>query len=212
MAVFRDIATAVGMDGMCMGRTSLGRMHTGRARRASARGKLPNSDSPFLFSYLTPMIYAFHKPFGLHATYCFWYWLCALVSDHKMKMIMKHAMKMMGALVLVSMLFMVSCDKDTDPSETDLFVGTYEGTISYNGGDETIIDEDGRVTVAKAGNTYSFLFGSGIPDITGVKFREGDNNTHVSIGDGLEGITITASSLNILVVNSEGTWTADCSR
>lgn len=119
---------------------------------------------------------------------------------------------MMGALVVVTMLFMVSCEKDTDPADRDLFIGTYEGTISFNDGEQTIIDEDGRVTVAKVGDSYSFLFGSGIPDITGVKFREGDNNTHVSIGDGLEGITITASSLNILVVNSDGTWTADCSR
>ena len=125
---------------------------------------------------------------------------------------MKHVMKMIGALVVVSMLFMVSCEKDTDPADTDLFVGTYEGTISFTDGEETIVDEDGRVTVAKVGDSYSFLFGSGIPDITGVKFREGDNNTHVSIGDGLEGITITASSLNMLVVNSDGTWTADCSR
>lgn len=125
---------------------------------------------------------------------------------------MKNTVKLIGALVIVSLMFMVSCEKDTDPSETDLFVGTYEGTISFTDGEETIIDEDGRVTVAKVGNTYSFIFGSGIPDITGVRFQESDDNTHVSIGDGLEGITITASSLNILVVNSDGTWTADCSR
>lgn len=125
---------------------------------------------------------------------------------------MKNSMKMIGTLMIASLMFMVSCEKDTDPSETDLFVGTYEGTISYTDGGETIIDDDGRVTVTKVGDTYSFIFGSGIPDITGVKFQEGDNNTHISIGDGLEGITITASSLNILVINDEGSWTADCSR
>ena len=107
---------------------------------------------------------------------------------------------------------MVSCDKDTDPSDTDLFVGTYEVTISFNGDGETIIDDDGRVTVTKVGDSYSFLFGSGIPDLTGVRFEKGDGNTYVSIGDGLTGITITASSLDMLVTNDEGTWTADCRR
>ena len=121
-------------------------------------------------------------------------------------------MKMIGTLVAVSLLFMVACDKDTSPADRDLFVGTYEGTISFNGGGETIIDEDGKVTVTKVGNSYSFIFGSGIPDITGVRFEEGDDNVYVSIGEGLTGIRITASSLNIGVTNDEGTWTADCSR
>lgn len=125
---------------------------------------------------------------------------------------MKNAMKMIGTLMIASLMFMVSCDKDTDPADTDLFVGTYEGTISFTGDGETIVDDDGRVTVTKVGDTYSFIFGSGIPDITGVKFRESDDNTHVSIGEGLEGITITASTLNILVINDSGAWTADCNR
>lgn len=125
---------------------------------------------------------------------------------------MKNTVKMIGTLVVVSLLFMVSCDKDTDPSDRDLFVGTYEGSISFNNGEETIIDEDGRVTVTKVGESYSFLFGSGIPDLTGVKFERSSDDTYVSIGDGLTGITISASSLNMLVINDEGTWTADCSR
>lgn len=124
---------------------------------------------------------------------------------------MKNTVKMIGTLVVVSLMFMVSCDKDTDPSEKDLFVGTYEGDISFNNGEETIIDEDGRVTVAKAGDTYSFLFGSGIPDITGVKFEK-DGNTYIGVGEGFTGIRITASSLNLLVTDDRGTWTADCSR
>jgi hypothetical protein len=125
---------------------------------------------------------------------------------------MKKTVKVIGALMIVSLMFMVSCDKDTDPSETDLFVGTYEGDISFNNGEETIIDEDGRVTVTKVGDSYSFLFGSGIPDITGVKFQQDDDNTYIGIGEGFSGIRITASSLNILVTNDRGTWTADCSR
>lgn len=114
--------------------------------------------------------------------------------------------------MVVSLMFVVSCSKDTDPSETDLFVGTYRGSISYTGGGETVSDSDGRVTVTKVGSTYTFAFGSGIPNITGVEFERKDDNTYVSIGDGLTGITISASTLNMLVTNDEGTWTADCER
>ena len=120
--------------------------------------------------------------------------------------------KMIGTWMAVSLLFMVACDKDTDPADTDLFVGTYEGTISFNSDGETIIDDDGKVTVTKVGGSYSFIFGSGIPDITGVRFEKSDDNTYVSIGDGLTGISISASSLDMLVTNDGGTWTADCSR
>lgn len=119
---------------------------------------------------------------------------------------------MFGGLVIAALMFLVSCDKDTDPADRDLFVGTYEGTITFNDNERTIADEDGRVTVTKVGDSYTFVFGSGIPDLTGVRFESGDNNTYVSIGDGLTGITITASSLNMLVTNDRGTWTADCSR
>jgi len=125
---------------------------------------------------------------------------------------MKNAVKVIGALVMASLMFVVSCDKDTDPAETDLFVGTYEGTITFNDDERTITDEDGRVTVTKVGDSYSFIFGSGIPDITGVRFERDDDNTYVSVGEGLTGIRITANSLNMLVTNDTGTWTADCSR
>ncbi|SEL73099.1 hypothetical protein [Parapedobacter koreensis] len=125
---------------------------------------------------------------------------------------MKNQMKVFGALVIASLMFVVSCDKDTDPADRDVFVGTYEGTITFNDSERTITDEDGRVTVTKVGDSYSFIFGSGIPDITGVRFEQGDDNVYVGIGEGFTGIRITASSLNIAVTNGQGTWTADCSR
>mgnify|MGYP001314956969 CR=1 FL=1 len=125
---------------------------------------------------------------------------------------MKKHLKVFGALVVASLMFIASCDEDTDPAETDLFVGTYEGTITFNDNEQTITDEDGRVTVTKVGETYSFVFGSGIPDLTGVRFERDDDNTYISVGEGLTGIRITANSLNMLVTNDRGTWTADCSR
>ncbi|MFS8617541.1 MAG: hypothetical protein FWJ85_12015 [Solitalea sp.] len=115
-------------------------------------------------------------------------------------------------IVASTMVALSACSKDDDPADNDLFVGTYRGTITYSDGEENITDSDGRVTVVKAGNSYNFDFGTGIPNITGVRFEESGDGTYVSIGDGLTGITITASSLDMLVTNDQGTWTADCSR
>jgi len=124
----------------------------------------------------------------------------------------KSKISVLSTLVIASLMVMVSCSKDDDPTNNDFFIGTYHGEISYSDGEETINDEDGRVTVTKVGDTYTFAFGTGIPNITGVQFeREGDN-TYVSIGDGVTGITIDEDSLHMLVTNDEGTWTADCSR
>lgn len=115
-------------------------------------------------------------------------------------------------IVASTMVALSACSKDDDPADNDLFVGTYRGTITYSDGEENITDSDGRVTVVKAGNSYNFDFGTGIPNITGVRFEESGDGTYVSIGDGLTGITITASSLDMLATNDQGTWTADCSR
>lgn len=125
---------------------------------------------------------------------------------------MKKQIKLLGAFVIAALMFTVACSKDDSPADNDLFVGTYHGAISYTSGDETKADSDGRVTVAKVGSTYSFDFGSGIPNITGVKFEESDDGSYVSVGSGLTGITISANSLNMLVINDNGTWTADCKR
>lgn len=128
---------------------------------------------------------------------------------------MKNKFKFLGVLcmaLLAISVFTVSCSKDDDPADNDFFIGTYNGDISYQGDGQTINDEDGKLTVVKVGSSYSFKFGSGIPDINNVKFEKKDDNTYVSIGSGVTGITITASSLKMLVSNDDGIWTADCTR
>lgn len=128
---------------------------------------------------------------------------------------MKNKFKIFGALfmaLLAISMISVSCSKDDDPSNNDFFIGTYNGQISFQGGGQTINDEDGKLTVVKVGNSYSFKFGSGIPDINNVKFEKKDDNTYVSVGTGVVGITIAAHTLKMLVSNSDGTWTADCTR
>lgn len=105
-----------------------------------------------------------------------------------------------------------SCSKDTDPAETDLFIGTYKGSISYSKDSESISTKDGSVIVSKVGDTYSFVFSDKIPSLTGIKFEKKSDNTYISIGSGLTGITIDKSSLHMLVVKDGATWTANCSR
>lgn len=115
------------------------------------------------------------------------------------------------SILAVAILFL-SCSKDTAPADKDFFIGTYKGNISYHGDGKSITDEDGKLTVVKVGASYSFKFGSGIPDINNVKFKKEDDDIYVSIGTGVTGITITAHTLKILLTNAEGYWYADCSR
>eukprot|EP01012_Entosiphon_sulcatum_P002170 TRINITY_DN104279_c0_g1_i1.p1 TRINITY_DN104279_c0_g1~~TRINITY_DN104279_c0_g1_i1.p1 ORF type:complete len:125 (-),score=10.95 TRINITY_DN104279_c0_g1_i1:13-387(-) len=116
------------------------------------------------------------------------------------------------SMLLIALTVMVSCKKDTDPADRDFFVGTYKGTVSYRSGETTINSSDGKVTVSKIGETYNFYFGNNIPDITGVKFEKTGDNSYVSIGSGLTGISIDASNLKILVSKDGQTWTANCTR
>ncbi len=125
---------------------------------------------------------------------------------------MKIGFRLFSALILVVTMLTVSCSKEKSPSESDFFVGTYHGAIFFSDGKETAGDTNGRVTVVKVGNSYTFDFGSGLPNINNVKFEKSGDNTYASVGDGLTGITINANSLKALVTNEKGTWTANCSR
>lgn len=109
----------------------------------------------------------------------------------------------------------VACSDDTDPTDQTIFVDSYKGKITYLnvGSGKKVSADDGKVIVSKLGDTYSFRFDNGIPDLTGIKFEKKDDNTFVSLGsDGLKGIKITASELHILMVKGGETWTADCKR
>ena len=128
-------------------------------------------------------------------------------------------MKKIIALVSVICLSLVafssiSCSKNDDPADNDLFVGTYKGSISYLKGNEKKSFDNGSVTVVKAGNDYYFRFSDGIEDLKGVSFKkEGDNNlVNVDFQDGLKIIRITASSLYILYTTDGKTWTANAKR
>ena len=128
-------------------------------------------------------------------------------------------MKKIIALVSVICLSLVafsciSCSKNDDPADNDLFVGTYKGSISYSNGEEKKAVDNGSVTVVKTGNDYYFRFSDGIEDLKGVSFKKEGANTLVNIDfeDGLKIIRINASSLNILYTTDGKTWFAKAKR
>ena len=108
----------------------------------------------------------------------------------------------------------ISCSKNDDPADNDLFVGTYKGKISYTNGQEQKVADNGAVTVVKTGNDYYFRFSDGIEDLKSVSFKkEGDNTlVNVDLQDGLKVIRINASSLYILYTTEGKTWTANAKR
>ena len=108
----------------------------------------------------------------------------------------------------------ISCSKNDDPADNDLFVGTYKGKISFLKGEEKKSVDNGSVTVVKTGNDYYFRFSDGIEDLKGVSFKKQGDNTlvNVDLQDGLKVIRINASSLYILYTTDGKTWIANASR
>ena len=108
----------------------------------------------------------------------------------------------------------ISCSKNDDPADNDLFVGTYKGKISFLKGEEKKSFENGSVTVVKTGNDYYFSFSDGIEDLKGVSFKkEGDNRlVNIDFEDGVKYIKIDASSLTMLYTTDGKTWTANAKR
>ena len=108
----------------------------------------------------------------------------------------------------------ISCSKNDDPADNDLFVGTYKGKISYTNGQEQKAVDNGSVTVVKTGNDYYFRFSDGIEDLKGVSFKKEGDNTLVNIDfqDGVKFIKINASSLTMLYTTEGKTWTANAKR
>lgn len=125
---------------------------------------------------------------------------------------MKNYLKILSLLLVGAVLF-TACSKKDDPADNDLFVGTYNGKISYNKDGESKSTDNGKVTVIKVGNNYNFVFSDGIPDLRGVQFKKDGDNTVVSIDeDAAKVIRITASKLTIGYAKDGAIWTADCNR
>lgn len=122
---------------------------------------------------------------------------------------MKKSLKIFGMLFFAVAL-LVSCDKDNDPSDDNLFVGKYNGAVSYSDPDSNtnISTDDGRVTVVKVGDTYNFDFSDGIPSITGIKMEK-NQNTLISTD---KAIHIDENSVDIILTEDGKIWKASCTR
>ncbi|PUV21787.1 MULTISPECIES: hypothetical protein [Sphingobacterium] len=121
----------------------------------------------------------------------------------------------LGMFILTVFIGFTSCSKDDDPADNDLFIGKYEGTISFddlndNGND--VSAAEGTVTVTKVGNSYNFAFGNSIPNLNGVDFEKKDN-VLINIGSAGTGlIRIDAGKLTIGYTKDGKAWSADCQR
>lgn len=126
---------------------------------------------------------------------------------------MKNYLKFFGVLFLVVSAFsFVACSDDDDPVDNDIFVGRYNGAVSYASADETKSADNGHVQVVKVGDKYNFAFSDGIPNITGVEIEK-DENIGIMIGSTeTHYIRINANELKILYLKDGATWTADCTR
>jgi hypothetical protein len=124
---------------------------------------------------------------------------------------MKNLLKAFAILFLVTTVF-TACSKDDDPADNDLFVGTYNGSITYTSGDVNKSNDNGSVRVVKVGNNYNFAFSDDIPNLNGVEFRK-DENSVISVGsDESKFIRITESELRITFTKDGQFWTATCTR
>ena len=125
---------------------------------------------------------------------------------------MKNYIRFLSVLLIATFVF-ISCRKDDAPADNNLFVGTYNGTISYLTAGENKSTNNGKVTVIKVGNNFNFVFSDGIPDLKGVQFKNDGDNTVISIDDDASKfIRITASKLSIVYAKDQAVWTADCNR
>ncbi len=120
---------------------------------------------------------------------------------------MRKSINVLG-IFLFAMVVMASCSKDNDPTDDNLFVGTYNGSVAFTDAETNISSEDGRVTLVKVGDTYNFDFSNSIPSLNGIKMEKNQNMLVNSDG------TITIDEGNLVIAYSKDgkVWGADCKR
>ncbi len=128
---------------------------------------------------------------------------------------MKSRGKMLGWMFVLFLAtsFLVSCSDDDSPADSDVFVGRYEGRVTYSNGESYTEENNGWVQVVKVGNNYNFLFSNDIPEISGVEF-DSDGEVLINVGaTEVKLIRVTASTLQIVYQENENdVWTANCTR
>ncbi len=112
------------------------------------------------------------------------------------------------SIFLFAIVLMVSCSKDNDPTDDNLFIGTYKGSVAFSDTETNISTDDGRVTLVKVGDTYNFDFSNSIPSLNGIKMEKNQNLLINSDGT----IKIDAGTLIIAYTKDGKLWGANCKR
>jgi hypothetical protein len=133
----------------------------------------------------------------------------SLIHNLKKVNSMKNSIKL-GSVVFFITALMLSCSKDNDPTDDNLFVGTYKGSVSYSetNSNTDITTSDGRVTLVKVGDSYNFDFSDGIPSLKGIKMEKNQNVLVDSTGT----LRIDQGKLIIAYNKGSASWGADCTR
>lgn len=125
---------------------------------------------------------------------------------------MKNIIKIFG-LLLITVITFSACSKDDDPTDNNLFIGKYNGTVRYTESTDQIKSTtSGSVTVAKVGDTYNFKFSDAIPALNGIKMKKGEGSIIILDDSAFGSISISASKLNISYTKEGKTWFANCER
>lgn len=126
---------------------------------------------------------------------------------------MKKSLKILG---IIGLLFLaITCGKSTNPVNKDIFVGTYNGFVSYTDNHDDIQSDNSSITVIKFGRKYNLQFKqAGIPSLNGIEFNKLKKGQSVNV-DYLEGtreIRIDANNLYIDYSKDGQKWNAKAKR
>jgi hypothetical protein len=113
-------------------------------------------------------------------------------------------------VLIASVGVLKSCSKDNDPTDDNVFIGTYKGSVNFaeEENNTLVTTEDGKVTLVKFGDTYNFDFSDGIPSLNGIEMEKSQNVLINSDGT----IKIDAGKLIIAYSKDGKVWGANCER
>lgn len=126
---------------------------------------------------------------------------------------MKNSLRFLGLLGLF--LFAISCGKNTNPVNKDLFVGTYDGSVGYSDSNDNIQSDESAITVIKVGRKYNFQFSqAGIPALNGIEFNKKEKGASINVDfkNGIRVVRIDAHNLAIDYSKDGKKWTAKAKR
>lgn len=126
---------------------------------------------------------------------------------------MKNKLSILMITGLCLSLLFAACSKDKGPQDSNLFIGTYKGPISYSSDEDNITIGDGRITVSNIDDIYNFAFSDGIPNINNIRFESENDEYFINIGSsGTSYIRINKEVLKILYISNGKAWKANCTR